>query len=481
MNLNDDVDLKTIAILDMQHRSPLATPAQWSALAARLSARLQHPIEALCELQTTECNESRVGEDLKAQGDAVERYEKLIESCVQRGYHRLVFLFNGTAQVDMNPLRTAIAWTKSKGLHIDVHLASSLSVSDWATLIATTICDHGRLGDSKVIVVGEGSLENSHQAYEVSNLCLELQQHCQLDVGYAFLHRYSPSFHDALASTLRESPTRVWIVPWSLSFKNLQEMFSLFTNVVPNHGNMQMEPNCMWLLSRDENTVLEPVDVLCHSSAMHLMMDRYLDALYWRSFDRYVEPGLAGDSLHKGLRELDRRIDSILPSEYRGRTDDVSPNSMGSASLRFDAKGKVAWDEIWTSFCDLALAGGPPHRGKLLEAVSASDATSDIDAYQAVVAEIRRGIEMVTSLSTIESASLGWVGVVCDDESMAVWLLRAIVVENVMVRREGNVLYLPAGPTFTIKREIKNIITSVAKTVHYWRAHLRIKGNTDFE
>jgi sirohydrochlorin cobaltochelatase len=41
-----------------------------------------------------------------------------------------------------------------------------------------------------------------------------------------------------------------------------------------------------------------------------------------------------------------------------------------------------------------------------------------------------------------------------------------------MVRREADVLYLPAGPNFTLKREIKNVITAVAKTVHYWRAHL---------
>jgi hypothetical protein len=54
---------------------------------------------------------------------------------------------------------------------------------------------------------------------------------------------------------------------------------------------------------------------------------------------------------------------------------------------------------------------------------------------------------------------------------MACWILRAIIVENVMFRSEGKVLYLPAGPGFTIKREIKNVITSVAKTVHYWKEH----------
>jgi sirohydrochlorin cobaltochelatase len=60
---------------------------------------------------------------------------------------------------------------------------------------------------------------------------------------------------------------------------------------------------------------------------------------------------------------------------------------------------------------------------------------------------------------------------VCTDEEMALWMLRAIVVENVAVRREGRVLYLPAGPAFQIEAEIKNVVTVVAKTHHYWTEH----------
>jgi sirohydrochlorin cobaltochelatase len=56
---------------------------------------------------------------------------------------------------------------------------------------------------------------------------------------------------------------------------------------------------------------------------------------------------------------------------------------------------------------------------------------------------------------------------------MALWLLRAIVVENVTVRREGTILYLPAGPDFKLENEIKNVITVVAKTNHYWQEHLQ--------
>ena len=104
--------------------------------------------------------------------------------------------------------------------------------------------------------------------------------------------------------------------------------------------------------------------------------------------------------------------------------------------------------------------------------MSAAEAVVDREQYEAVVTEIERGIRLVTGLSTVPSRTPGWVGVRCESEEMAVWLMRAIIVENVMVRREGEFLYLPAGPQFTVKREIKNVITSIAKTVHYWKAHL---------
>jgi sirohydrochlorin cobaltochelatase len=54
--------------------------------------------------------------------------------------------------------------------------------------------------------------------------------------------------------------------------------------------------------------------------------------------------------------------------------------------------------------------------------------------------------------------------------------MRAIVVENVMARREGTTLYLPAGPRFTLGGEIRNVVTVVAKTHHYWVEHATDAG-----
>ncbi len=162
----------------------------------------------------------------------------------------------------------------------------------------------------------------------------------------------------------------------------------------------------------------------------------------------------------------------ILPPRYRDPGAPVSAAPMGSAALRYDDSGAVAWDEMWGGFCELALAGGAPHRGTLLEPVDAAAVASDPDRYARVVEELERGIALVTGLPVRRSAVPGWVGMECDDEAMALWLLRAIVVENVTVRREGSVLWFPAGPHFRLEREIKNVITVAAKTAHYWREHL---------
>ena len=77
----------------------------------------------------------------------------------------------------------------------------------------------------------------------------------------------------------------------------------------------------------------------------------------------------------------------------------------------------------------------------------------------------------MTGLRTVQSQSAGWAGVECRDETMALWMLRAIVTENVSVRREGAVLFLPVGPDFRLDQEIRNVITVVAKTYHYWTEH----------
>lgn len=173
--------------------------------------------------------------------------------------------------------------------------------------------------------------------------------------------------------------------------------------------------------------------------------------------------------------ELDARLKTLLPEEYQQCYEDVEPVSMGSAGLKYGSDGKVAWNEIWGSFCDLAMAGGPPHKGTLLAPGTAEAIAARPQEQERVVAEICRGIGMVAFLPVQRSAIEGWVDVECHIPVKAEWLARAIAMENVSTHCEGTILKLPAGPDYRIAKEIKNVVTSIAKTCHYWDEHMSVR------
>lgn len=157
---------------------------------------------------------------------------------------------------------------------------------------------------------------------------------------------------------------------------------------------------------------------------------------------------------------------SLTPSQA------PTPNKavpMASALLVYNDDQSVAWDRMWDSFCVLASAGGPPHRAVLLNPGVADDPTSA--TYQSAVAEIVRGIRLVSGLSA-QAAEPGWIAIECALPSQARWLAEQIMQENVSARYAGARLYVPVGAHFTVKGEIKNVVTAVAKTTHYWQEHL---------
>lgn len=172
------------------------------------------------------------------------------------------------------------------------------------------------------------------------------------------------------------------------------------------------------------------------------------------------------------LAVVEERVRAILPQEYQDSYEDVRPVSMGSAGLKYGADGKVEWDRIWDTFCDLAMAGGPPHKGTLLKPGSSAEITAQPDRYNEVVEEIRRGVSLVADLDSERAGDSGWVRVQCNDEVMSGWLLRAVTMENIAARAEGVGLFLPAGPGYRVEKEIKNVITVIAKTCHYWLDHM---------
>ena len=188
--------------------------------------------------------------------------------------------------------------------------------------------------------------------------------------------------------------------------------------------------------------------------------------------------GVASDVVAAGvsdrivLETLERRIRTLLPEEYQDSYEERLPAPMRSAGLKFDETGKVAWDEIWGSFCDLALAGGPPHKGRLLEPGAPAAVEAEPERYDDVVAEICRGVTLATDLEAAPSPRPGWIRVTTLNDGMAGWLLRAIVMENVAVRAEGALIDLPAAPHFRLEKEIKNVVTVIAKTCHYWLGHM---------
>lgn len=170
--------------------------------------------------------------------------------------------------------------------------------------------------------------------------------------------------------------------------------------------------------------------------------------------------------------ELDRRLRILLPPEYHETFAQLEPKPMRGAGLKYDTEGRVAWNEIWQAFCDLAMAGGPPHKGRLLGPGSEDAIAAKPGEYLDVIEELGRGITMASELPTTESPHLGWIRVACHSQVMAGWMLRNITMENVAVRSDGRSLDLPASPDFRIEKEIKNVVTVVAKTTHYWMSHM---------
>jgi hypothetical protein len=150
----------------------------------------------------------------------------------------------------------------------------------------------------------------------------------------------------------------------------------------------------------------------------------------------------------------------------------VSAAPMAPAPFIWREDGRPDWGQMWQGFCELALFGGPPHRGEAQtlhrSRTPNAPGRGDYDA----VAEIIRGIYETTGLQAA-AAEDGWLAVQCDSPKMAAWLCATILLENVDARFEGDRLLVPAAPDFDLKDEVKSVITVLAKTHHYWQVHVQ--------
>jgi hypothetical protein len=180
----------------------------------------------------------------------------------------------------------------------------------------------------------------------------------------------------------------------------------------------------------------------------------------WR-LDGGSEPeGRLADAL-RGLSA--ERVEVIPP---RGSAP-AAP--MAAAPFLWRPDGRPDWGAMWSSFCELALFGGPPHRGPESALVAVTDGGQAGNG--SAVQEIRRGIWETTGLYA-EPAAPGWLAVTCDSPRMAAWLSATIILENVAARCDEERLLVPADPGFTLEDQVKSVITVVAKTHHYWSAHV---------
>lgn len=159
---------------------------------------------------------------------------------------------------------------------------------------------------------------------------------------------------------------------------------------------------------------------------------------------------------------------AAFDAEARKRKADTA-KPMSSAPMKYNDDGSVDWGNMWDSFCVLASAGGPSHRATMLEPQTSANPASE--SYRTAVQEITRGIFLVSGLRA-EAAATGWIAVTCPMDGMADWVAEQAVLENVRFRAEGNRFFVPCGENWTTKGEIKNVITVVAKTTHYFADHV---------
>ncbi len=172
-------------------------------------------------------------------------------------------------------------------------------------------------------------------------------------------------------------------------------------------------------------------------------------------------------------------LDAVQPVIRRrpGQIKDVeppAPDAMASAPFVWRRDGRPDWSAMWTTFCDLALHGGPPQRGALQALRGPDPGERAAGSAPEIAAELRRGIEETTGLAAEPAgpADPGWVAITCASARMAAWLCATIILENVDARAEGRRLLVPAGPGFVLEDQVKSVVTVVAKTHHYWREHL---------
>jgi hypothetical protein len=103
---------------------------------------------------------------------------------------------------------------------------------------------------------------------------------------------------------------------------------------------------------------------------------------------------------------------------------------------------------------------------ELLEPATSTVVESDPGGYRRIVEEMTREITQRTGRVCFANRYPGWIGVDCPDVRAAIWLMRAMTVENVLARREDTVLFLPAHPRFATQGRMTRLVQTFERVHH---------------
>lgn len=143
---------------------------------------------------------------------------------------------------------------------------------------------------------------------------------------------------------------------------------------------------------------------------------------------------------------------------------------MAAAPIVYDDSGKVAWDKMWDSYCNLAKEGGPSHRGKDQSIIKKSHITPETEEYRAAMNEALRGVGLIVPYKLSEDND-GWITLELETSNKAKWFNEVINEENVEAKQNGKTILLPINDDFDVTHDVKSIITVVGKAHHYWKIH----------
>src|SRR5882724_10066781 len=143
-------------------------------------------------------------------------------------------------------------------------------------------------------------------------------------------------------------------------------------------------------------------------------------------------------------------LDALRPTLTRARESRISeyrpappPGPMSAAPFLLRDDGRPDWGAMWGSFCELALYGGPPHRGPDNPLRAPEGPYSAAASDQVMLDELRRGIRETTGLYAEPAGPPGWLAVTCESRRMAAWLCATIILENVEARVEEDRVLVP--------------------------------------